>query len=261
MHDLIVMGIGELGQLYATAALKRGMRVIPVTRAARPEVALQGIPLDTPLLVAVGEADLEPALESLPKPRLDSIILLQNELFPSLWQRFSERATVMVPWLLKKKGEPLLVARSTPVYGQFAELAQALHESLGFAVDRLPDMAALEQAIVDKYAFILSVNALGLMRDIRLGEWLKDGPQEVQVLAREAAVLGSRLVSEGARSPSNQPIDLNQTVAQVHAGMLHMAGMRAKGRTAPDRVRRALEHAGRFRLNTPALLQASRSSG
>ncbi len=55
------------------------------------------------------------------------------------------------------------------------------------------------------------------------------------------------------------PIDLQQTVAQVHAGMLALAAMRARGRTAKDRVRRALDHAGRFRLSTPALAQALNS--
>src|SRR5690349_4273352 len=116
MHDLIVMGLGELGQLYASAALKRGVRVTPVTRAIRPDEALKEAPVGTPILVAVGEADLDTALQSLPKDRLDSVVLLQNELFPAHWRRYTEHATVMVPWLLKKKGEPLLVARSTPVF-------------------------------------------------------------------------------------------------------------------------------------------------
>lgn len=266
MHDLIVMGLGELGQLYASAALKSGMRVTPVTRAMQPDSALQEAPRGTPVLVAVGEADLDTALASLARDRLDCIILLQNELFPAHWRRFTQQATVMVPWLLKKKGEPLLVARSTPVFGRHAELVCQLHHALGFGAERLANETALQQAIVDKYAFILAVNALGLLEDITLGEWLEreqagasDGTQHtLDSLAREAAALGVRLATEGTTSRATD-LDIESSIAQVRAGMAAMAGMRAKGRTAKDRVRRAIAHAQRFGLATPRLVTAASS--
>jgi hypothetical protein len=256
MRDFIVMGLGELGALYANAALKLGLRVTPVTRALEPERALQELPLETPLLVAVGEADLESALTSLPKGRLDSLVLLQNELFPAQWERFTSYPTVMVPWLLKKKGEPLLVARSTPVLGQHADLVLSLHRALGFEAEKLPDEAALRQAIVDKYAFILTVNALGLLEDLALGDWLHKAPAQVSTLAREAAALGARLVCEGRELDD---FDTNTTVTQVQAGMKAMGAMRARGRTAKERLRRATAHAARFGVPVPALDQAARS--
>jgi len=268
MRDLIVVGIGELGSLYANAALKRGLRVTPLTRAQDPASTLLEAPADTPVLVAVGEADLDAALQSLPAERLASLILLQNELFPSHWARFTRSTpTVMVPWLLKKKGEPLLVARSTPVYGRHAPLVVELHAALGFSAEALPDEAALRQAIVDKYAFILTVNALGLLEDLSLGEWSNKDPAQVGALAREAAQLGARLVTARANDdgPEQIPaselerIDVDASIAQVELGMRAMAAMRARGRTAKARLERALSNAARFGLVTPALARAAAS--
>ena len=129
---------------------------------------------------------------------------------------------------------------------------------LGFEAERLANETSLQQAIVDKYAFILSVNALGLLHDITLGEWLKKDVAQVAELAAEAASLGVRLVSEGTNSQATD-FDITSSVAQVRAGMLAMGGMRAKGRTAKDRVRRALEHAHRFGIATPTLVRAANS--
>lgn len=249
MQEMIVVGLGELGQLYASAALKLGLRVTPLLRKSPREDALSGVSETAPVLVAVGENDLNQALSSLPAQRLAQLILLQNELFPSTWRAFTPNPTVMVPWLLKKKGEPLLVARSTPVFGQHAELVEKLHVALGFQAERLPTAVALHQAIVDKYAFILTVNALGLIRDVTLGEWLSQGPEQVDAFAREAALLGERLVG--------QPVDLTQTLREVRSGFQHMGGMRARGRTAKARVLRAVEHATSFSFETPALQRLS----
>ncbi len=265
MRDLIVVGIGELGSLYANAALKRGLRVTPVTRAQHPAAALADAPTDAPVLVAVAEADLEAALESLPAERRASLILLQNELFPSQWSRFTPSTpTVMIPWLLKKKGEPLLVARSTPVFGRHAELVVELHDALGFRAETLPDEAALRQAIVDKYAFILTVNALGLLQDLSLGAWSNKDPAQVDALAREAARLGAKLVSVRADGDAPEQervarIDVDASIAQVQLGMRAMSAMRARGRTAKGRLERALGNAARFGLATPALARAAAS--
>jgi hypothetical protein len=258
MRDLIVMGLGELGSLYANAALKHGMRVTPLTRKLAPASALSQAPSATPILVAVGEADLDVALESLPSDRRGSLILLQNELFPRQWARFTTHTpTVMAPWLLKKKGEPLLVARSTPVFGQFAPLMVELHQVLGFEAEVLPDEAALHQAIVDKYAFILTVNALGLLEDLSLGDWSTKDPVQVDALAREAALLGAKLVHEESEMESARPIDIDASVAQVRVGMRAMAAMRARGRTAKSRVERATANAARFGVPVPSLDRAA----
>ena len=184
MRNLVVYGLGELGQLYGAAALRAGYRVTPITRHSDPHAVLATLAPDVPIVVAVAESALEEALTVLGKARGDSAILLQNELFPSLWRRHDVTPTVLVPWLLKKRGTPLLVARPTPVFGAHAELVATLHRALELPFEVLPHEHALYQALVAKYAFILTINALGLLRDRTLGMWLQEDPERVSALAR-----------------------------------------------------------------------------
>jgi ketopantoate reductase len=253
MRDLIIVGLGELGQLYGASALRAGLRVTPVTRHTSLEGAVEQLGRDVPILVAVGEADLDGVLAALPPARRDAVILLQNELFPERWERHDLTPTVMVPWILKKRGQPLLVARSTPVYGRFAELVRALHEVAGFEAEVLPTRAALEQALVDKYAFILTVNALGLLRDLPLEAWLAQDPANVRELALEAAQLGAALCG-GAPNPQ-------QSLLAVERGMRAMGAMRARGRSAGERVQRAVANARKLGIATPLLAQAATTQG
>ena len=109
MNDFVVWGPGELGRWFGGAALRLGMRVTPITRGMNPREAMAGLDHETPILVAVGESELENVLSAMPEVRKSSVLLLQNELFAPMWQRHHVRPTVMVPWLLKKRGQPELV--------------------------------------------------------------------------------------------------------------------------------------------------------
>jgi hypothetical protein len=172
-------------------------------------------------------------------------LLLQNELFPPLWQRHQLTPSVMVPWFLKKQGQPLLVARSTPVYGQHAPLIQAWHSAAGLEVELLSSEPALAQALVDKYTFILTINALGLARDISLAEWLTRDPELVATLASELSTLGARLCE--------RPADVAQAVLATRQGVAAMGAIKARGRSAQVRVARALGHAARLGVELPTL--------
>lgn len=242
---MILIGVGELGALYGAAALRAGLRVTPVLRSTIIEDVWKGTPARTPILIAVGEADLEPVLQSLPAARKRDAILLQNELFPSRWKRHGVEPTVMIPWLLRKRGQPELVARPTPVYGQYTALAADLHRALGLDIQPLHSEAELAQALVDKYTFILTVNALGLLGDVNLGEWAAREPARIVALAREAAALGQALCEH--------PIDVETSVRATQQGLQAMAPMRARGRSASERVRRAVAQAEAFGLEIPEL--------
>ena len=95
MRDLVVYGVGELGQLYGSGALRAGVRVTPVTRAVPLSEALADLAADVPVLVAVQESALDEVLASLPEARRDAVILLQNDLFPS---RDTRIPTSSVSW-------------------------------------------------------------------------------------------------------------------------------------------------------------------
>ena len=290
MRDLVVYGLGELGQLYGAAALRAGIRVTPITRAEDPKRVLRDFAPEVPILVAVGECDLEHVLCELGPARGQATILLQNELFPSAWRRHEIQPTVLVPWLLKKRGTPLLVARPTPVFGLQAELVVTLHRALDLPVVSLRDEPALHQALVDKYAFILTINALGLLRDRTLGMWLQEDPLRVDALANEAAQLGAVLCQQAADSsraskgveapaqargpalgsrdeqretllassaPGRADVDLAISVGAVVEAMRALSVVGARGRTASARVARAREHGERLGLELPELARVA----
>lgn len=245
MRDFVVYGVGELGKLLATAALRRGMRVTPITRSQSSDQVLRHISPDTPLLVSVGENDLEAALASLPSSHRGHVILLQNELFPSSWERHGLRPSVFVPWVLQKRGLPTQVARPSPVFGAQRALVIELLDALSLPHEELHDEAELAQALVDKYVFILSINALGLAADRTLGDWLDRDQAQVWDMFDEAARLGERLVG--------RPIDRPRAHAAAAEGMRALAQVAARGRTAGERVARALAHAKRLGLSLPLL--------
>ena len=250
MNDFVVWGPGELGRWFGGAALRLGMRVTPITRGMNPREAMAGLDHETPILVAVGESELENVLSAMPEVRKSSVLLLQNELFAPMWQRHHVRPTVMVPWLLKKRGQPELVGRATRVHGVHADLVAALHRVLGVPCTTLEDVSAVHQALVEKYAFILTINALGLVHDATLFELLSLEPVRVKALSAEATRLGAAL--------SNASIDETESVNATYEGMRALGTIRARGRTAGARVKRALAQASARELELPVLEQLAK---
>jgi len=249
MRDLLVWGVGELGKLYGSGALAAGFRVTPILRTSDVPITLAGRSPDTPILIAVSEQGLPDVLDSVPRAQKGQVILLQNELFPSLWATEAEAPTVMIPWLLKKKGDPQIVIRETPVYGVHSEVVKAMHEALGLPCATLDSASALASELADKYAFILTINALGVVRDRTLGGWLREEPVRVRDLASEACQLAARL--------AETPLDEARRIQRVLQGMHALSALSARGRSAGARVTRAQAHARALGLDLPLLFQIS----
>jgi hypothetical protein len=245
MDDLVVWGPGELGRWFGGAALRLGMRVTPITRGMNAREAMAGLDHETPILVAVGEDDLEAVLASVPDVRKGSLLLLQNELFAPTWQRHHVRPTVLVPWLLKKRGQPELVGRATRVHGVHADLVAALHRVLGVPCVTLEEASSVHQALVEKYAFILTINARGLVHEVTLGALFELEPTRIKMLSAEATRLGAAL--------SQASIDESASVSATIEGMRALATISARGRTAAARVKRALGHAQALGIAMPEL--------
>lgn len=248
MRNLVVYGVGELGSLFGAAALQAGIRVTPITRRTSAVEILADVAESTPLLVAVGERDLETALSTLPaRHRLD-IILLQNELFPSSWLKHDLSPTVLVPWVLQKRGIPTRVAGLTRYFGKHAALLAELLEMLALPAQPLADEHALRQALVDKYTFILTINTLGVLVDRTLGLWLQEDATLIWDICSEATRLGEALVGT--------PVDAEQARRATEQGMRALGDVPARGRTARERVERAVTHATRLGLLVPTLASA-----
>ena len=252
MRDMVIYGLGELGRLYGAAALRAGLRVTPIVRGSDPARVLAGLGPDVPVLVAVGEAALDEVLASIPRERARDVILLQNDLFPSRWRAHQLEPTVLVVWLLKKRGTELSVARSSPVYGRHAALMLGLHEVLEAPATMLASASELHQALIAKYAFILGINALGMLRDRTLAGWMQEDPLRVRALTGEAAVLGAALCED--------ELDRAACDRAVDEALRALGQMSARGRTAAQRVRRALTQAEQLGVAVPELARAARES-
>ena len=84
---VVLIGIVEMGGVFARGFLRTGHPVYPVTRETDIDDLARQLPAPELVLVAVAETDLQPVLQNLPtawRPRLG---LLQNELLPGDWQR------------------------------------------------------------------------------------------------------------------------------------------------------------------------------
>ncbi|MEW5848194.1 MAG: hypothetical protein AB2A00_05240 [Myxococcota bacterium] len=231
--DLVVVGLGQLGQLYAGGALKLGIRVTPVVRTTPRPLALSALPGHTPILVAVGEDALGGVLEEIPAARRDHVVLLQNELFPSVWRAHGVRSpTVLIPWLSRKKGRPLEVARPTLAYGPHAGLFAAVHGALDLPCEVTTETARMEDGLVAKYTFIITINALGVQEDLTLGAWLRKDPARVDVLAAEAHALG--------QAQLGRPVPRDDVLRQAREAMAALPDYPARGRTARARIERAV---------------------
>jgi len=248
MRNLVVYGVGELGKLFGAAALRAGIRVTPITRGSDAAEILANVDEDTPVLVAVGERELDSVLSKLPaRHRLD-IILLQNELFPGSWQKHDLSPSVLVPWVLQKRGLPTQVAGPSPYFGRHATLLGELLRELGLPGQHLTDERALMQALVNKYTFILTINTLGVLVDRTLGLWLQEDATLIWDICGEATRLGEALA--GAQ------VDAEQARLATELGMRALSNVPARGRTARERVGRAIAYATRLGILVPNLASA-----
>ena len=242
---LVVVGLGQLGRLFATGALARGVRVTPVLRGVDPGAVLAPLP-DVPILLAVGEHDLEPVLRAIAPARRRDAILVQNETFPPDWRPLVPDPTVAVVWLNAKPGRPLQVARSTAVRGRHAALVCALHAPLDVPCRLLDDDAQLARELVAKYALILAVNALGLRSDETVGTWLARDEPLVRRLVADARRLGEARLGDRVD-------DADAAEDAALEAMQALATMPARGRTARARVDRALALGRTLGVSLPAL--------
>jgi hypothetical protein len=194
-------------------------------------------------LIAVSENALDEVLAWLPPERHGDAIVLQNELFPSRFAALAEAPTVLVPWLLQKRGQPLTVIRPSPVWGRHAAVVARVHQALQIPVEPVSPGAGAA-ALRDKYAFILTINALGVYREGTLGELIEDERSLAQKLATEAHTLAAACA--GAAEDE-------RAIEALFAGFTTLSEMPARGRTAKARLSRALERARHLDLQLPEL--------
>jgi hypothetical protein len=243
---IVILGIGELGGVFARGFLRIGHPVHPIIRSMSLEHEAEQIPDPELVLIAVGEESLHPILQKIPQSWRGSLALLQNELLPRDWEANGiEDPTVISVWFDKKPGRDVKSVMPSAVFGPAATLIRDALGALGIVCRVLPDAEQLLFTLVLKNLYIWTINIAGLETGGTVSELWRDHHQLASEIAHEVIDIQEYLT--GRQLPRERLI-------QGLADAFNLdPGHKCTGRTAPARLRRALEHANKAHLAVPAL--------
>ncbi len=231
-RSVVVVGLGEMGSVFARGFLRTGYTVHPVTRDMEMQAVADELPEPELVLIAVGEADLHEQLMKVPETWKDRLVLLQNELLPRDWQRHNLEPTVISVWFEKKKGMDSRVIIPSPVFGKHAQQVADALASIDIAATVLADEAALLHELVLKNVYILTTNIAGLEVGGNVGQlW-----DEHKLLAESVALDVIRLQEALTGKALDHQGLIDGMVDAFDGDREHMC----MGRSAPVRLQRAL---------------------
>lgn len=242
-RPIAIVGVGQLGGIFGQGLLHLGRPVLPILRGDPIESVLDQDP--ELVLVAVAEKDIDAALAAIPAALRDRVALLQNELLPPDWQAHGiVDPTVAVVWFEKKRGRGAKVVRTTRVGGPHAELLVKAIEAVDLPARRV-DARDLAFELVRKDLYILGSNIAGLVVGGTTGDLCTEHRELVtpileDVLALDAARLGTEL----PRDTLLECAFLDFAKDPEHGTV---------GRTAGERLDRALRRASALGVDVPAL--------
>lgn len=234
--SVVLIGIGEMGGVFARGLLRIGCPIAPVTRNMAIDDVANAIPAPALVLITVAESDLHPVLNDVPAAWRDRIGLLQNELLPRDWEPHNlVEPTVIVVWFEKKKGQDYKIIIPSPVYGPNTRLIGDALQTLDIPCRALTSKDDLLFELVRKNIYILTTNIAGLVT----GGTVRDLWQNHEKLARQVA--NEIIDIQGWLTGTELPRD------RLIAGMVHTFNAdpehRCTGRSAPARLARALQYA------------------
>ncbi len=251
---VVVIGIGEMGSVFARGFLRCGHPVYPITRGEDVVAAANTIPEPELVLVAVAEGDLHPVLSQIPAAWRDRLALLQNELLPRDWQQHQlDNPTVISVWFEKKKGQDSKVIIPSPLFGPHATLISDGLESIGIACKVLSSGEELLYELVRKNVYILTSNIAGMVTGGTVGELWADHRDIATRVADEIIDLQEHLTD----GPLPREKLINGMVEAFDGDPDH----NCMGRSAPARLARALALATEAGIETPQLKEIAAKQG
>jgi len=249
MKSIIIAGIGEIGSVFARGFLRCGYRVIPVTRQhSFNELSDEELSNTELVLIAVGEEAMSDVIRQVPDVLRERICLLQNELLPDDWRSADIlQPTVISVWFEKKKGMDSKVIIPSPVHGPHAaQLAKAL-ATVDIPTRILDNEEQLLFELVLKNLYILSSNICGLRTAGNVASLWHDH----QSLARSVAAEIIQL----QQAMTGQLFNEERLLLALQSAFDGDPEHKCMGRSAPQRLRRALQHAHNYGLKLPVLEQ------
>ncbi|MFI9652176.1 hypothetical protein [Guyparkeria halopsychrophila] len=241
-----LIGAGEIGGVLAHGLLKTGHPVFPIGRDTNIQTALSARPFLDGLLVTVGEKDLDSVLEQIPSAWFDRVVLIQNELLPDDWRKHDiETPTVASIWFEKKPGKPVKPLISSPVHGPKADALVAAMQSLDIPAHPVADADEMLEELVIKNVYILTTNIAGL----ETGGDVEDLWNNHQELARDIAadVIALQEAKVG------KAFDPQRLMDGMIKGFDGDPQHQCMGRSAPQRMERALAQADELGVDMPAI--------
>ena len=243
---VVVIGIGEIGGVFARGLLRSGHPVLPVNRNDDiDQIATQYLDPEA-VLLTVAEKDLHPALEGVPEMWRDRLCLVQNELLPRDWEQHGiQKPTVISVWFEKKPGMDVKPVVASPVFGPHVELLCDALEALAIPVDRIDSMENLLFELVRKNLYILTTNIAGLVVGGNVAElWQNHRTLAIEV-AEDVLAIQSYL--------TGKKLDNKALIAAMLVAFDGDPAHGCTGRSAPARLQRALQLADEADLEVKTL--------
>jgi len=244
---IIVLGIGELGSVFARAFLKNNHPVYPITRTTDIDELRTSIDPEF-ILICTGEADLQSALKSIPNEWKDRIAMMQNELLPRDWTAHNlTNPTIISVWFEKKKGTDSKVLISSPTYGKKAQILVDALALIDIPAHTLTSPDELLFELVLKNLYILTTNIAGISIEPNA---------TVDTLHNQHLTL-MRNVSNDILTLQTQLAKQTFDAQKLEQGMIKAfqgdLTHQCMGRSAPARLKRTLALAKSFNLSLPTL--------
>jgi ketopantoate reductase len=243
---VVVIGMGEIGSVLARGLLKIGYPVYPVTR--NMELSEQAKRLTDPVavIVAVGENDLHPILSKIPKNWQKNLVLIQNELLPRDWQKYSfPSPTLISVWFEKKQGQDVKIVVPSPIYGAQAQLMFDAFKSLNIPAEIITSEATMTTELVRKNYYILTSNIAGLETGGSVGELWRDHQDFARAVIADVHAIQQHLVG----GTLDNELLTNAMLVAFEGDLEHGC----MGRSAPARLARALQIADSAGLSVKTL--------
>jgi ketopantoate reductase len=246
MKTSIVIGLGELGSVFATGLLKNGHQVIPVLRHDNLQEIAKAHPHPDSVWTCVAEKDIHAVLTSLPNHWKDRLVLIQNELLPQDWQQHSiDEPTVISVWFEKKAGKLPQVVLPSVVQGRLAIEVCDVYTKLGLPSRQLSNNTELLFELVLKNIYIQTTNIAGLITNGNTRDLVENHTHLMQAVVKEVIQLQEVL--------TQQCFDHEKLIQAFIAACYGDPNHNCMGRSAPARLARAIALAKEHQLNLPTI--------
>lgn len=257
-RPVVIIGLGQLGQTFASGFLRLGRPVFPVLRGDSLQVAAGRCSDPAVVIVAVGENDLEGVLSSMPSVWNDRLVLLQNELLPPAWKAHSIDPTVFVCWYEKKQHSALLQPSGAPsqAFGAHAQLLLDAHHALNIKCSLISSQEEVLEALIAKAVLILAINICGLALHNIKEPYVGGTFDQLLVSHRELfndVSAEAMSIQEALCGIVLEPQSRQRIVTAVLRMMESVPEHRNCGRVAADRLRRAVSTAAGVKLAVPTM--------